>query len=71
MADGERTVSPKECSLAYDEQQQSTYETDSSLAYSKWNVVDRSKHALEKIAFLSDYTTQEVVKITGTITVSF
>lgn len=64
-------MSPKECSLAYDEQQQSTYATNSSLSYSEWNVVDSPRHALDKIAFLSDYTAQEVVKISGTITVSF
>lgn len=57
-------VSKIESSLAYDEQLQ-TSEND------EWNVVVNLRSAHDKIAFLSDHTAEEVVKVTGCITVSF
>lgn len=56
-------VSQTESSLAYDEQLQ----TDDQNA---WNVVAHLRHAHDKIAYL-DQTAEEVVMISGSITVSF
>ncbi len=70
MADGVDAVSPKESSLAYDEQH-NPYENEQTLSEMDWNIVGHHRRAHNKIAFLTDYAAEEVVKITGTITVSF